>query len=92
MDFISLLKEKSVDRHARWAEAKKKVDSEPRYKAVESSAFREDYFREYCRMVKEERKKEKDAKDKGSYHCLCRHNTLIHLFSLFTHYYPIAAM
>ncbi|XP_026318353.1 transcription elongation regulator 1 isoform X2 [Hyposmocoma kahamanoa] len=64
VDFISLLKEKAVDRHARWAEAKKKVDSEPRYKAVESSAMREDYFREYCRMVKEERKKEKDAKEK----------------------------
>lgn len=29
--------------------------------------MREDYFREYCRMVKEERKKEKDAKDKGLY-------------------------
>lgn len=80
MDFISLLKEKAVDRHARWAEAKKKVDSEPRYKAVESSAMREDYFREYCRMVKEERKKEKDAKEKGLYlHILLFISVDIHL-------------
>lgn len=65
MDFIALLKEKSVDRHARWQDAKKKVETDSRYKAVESSAFREDYFREYCKIVKEERKKEKDGKEKG---------------------------
>ncbi|XP_063371330.1 trichohyalin-like isoform X2 [Cydia amplana] len=63
-DFIALLKEKSIDRHARWADAKKKVDSEARYKAVESSTLREDYFREYCKIVKEERKKDKDQKEK----------------------------
>ncbi|XP_063631864.1 uncharacterized protein LOC134803087 [Cydia splendana] len=63
-DFIALLKEKSVDRHARWADAKKKVDGEARYKAVESSTLREDYFREYCKIVKEERKKDKDQKEK----------------------------
>ncbi|CAK1597607.1 unnamed protein product, partial [Parnassius mnemosyne] len=52
-DFIALLKEKSVGRHSRWAEIKKKVDLDPRYKAVESSTLREDYFREYCKLVKD---------------------------------------
>uniref|UniRef100_A0A2A4K6J8 Transcription elongation regulator 1 n=1 Tax=Heliothis virescens TaxID=7102 RepID=A0A2A4K6J8_HELVI len=62
-DFIALLKEKGVDRHSRWVEAKKKIDTDPRYKAVESSTMREDYFKEYCKLVKEERKKEKDGKE-----------------------------
>lgn len=56
-----------MDRHARWIDVKKKIDSDSRYKAVESSSLREDYFREYCKMVKEERKKEKDGKEKGEY-------------------------
>ncbi|CAH1641939.1 unnamed protein product [Spodoptera littoralis] len=64
VEFIALLKEKGVDRHSRWIDAKKKIDSDPRYKAVEGSNQREDYFKEYCKMVKEERKKEKDGKDK----------------------------
>ncbi|XP_068626057.1 transcription elongation regulator 1 isoform X2 [Battus philenor] len=63
-EFIALLKEKSVGRHSRWAEVKKKVDLDPRYKAVESSTLREDYFREYCKLVKDERKKDKDGKEK----------------------------
>ncbi|CAH0730694.1 unnamed protein product, partial [Brenthis ino] len=63
-DFIALLKEKNVDRRARWVDIKKKIDSDARYKAVESSTMREDYFREYCKIVKEERKKEKDGKEK----------------------------
>ncbi|XP_028161044.1 transcription elongation regulator 1-like [Ostrinia furnacalis] len=65
VDFIALLKEKAVDRHARYPEVKKKIDSDARYKAVESSSVREDYFREYCKLVKEERKKEKDGKEKA---------------------------
>lgn len=64
-DFIALLKEKAVDRHARWPDVKKKVDSDPRYKAVESSTLKEDYYREYCKLVKEQRKKDKDIKEKG---------------------------
>ncbi|XP_039762270.1 transcription elongation regulator 1 isoform X6 [Pararge aegeria] len=63
-DFIALLKDKAIDRHSRWVDTKKKIDSDARYKAVESSTLREDYFREYCKMVKDERKKEKDGKEK----------------------------
>ncbi|XP_052745903.1 transcription elongation regulator 1 isoform X3 [Bicyclus anynana] len=63
-EFIAMLKDKSIDRHARWVDAKKKIDTDARYKAVESSTLREDYFRDYCKMVKDERKKEKDGKEK----------------------------
>lgn len=60
-DFISLLREQSdIDRHSRWSEAKKKIDSDPRYKVVESSTTREDWFREYQKVLKEERKREKE--------------------------------
>ncbi|CAK1556005.1 unnamed protein product [Leptosia nina] len=63
-DFIQLLKDKNADRHSRWVEVKKKIDLDVRYKAVESSSLREDYFREFCKALKDERKKEKDGKEK----------------------------
>lgn len=60
-DFFALLREHSdIDRHARWSDVKKKLDSDPRYKAVESSTHREDLFREYCKILKEEKKKAKE--------------------------------
>lgn len=60
-DFFALLREHSdIDRHSRWSDVKKKIDSDSRYKAVESSNHREDLFREYCKMLKEEKKKAKE--------------------------------
>lgn len=51
-DFILLLKEQSdLDRHSRWSETKKKIDSDPRYKAVDSSSRREDWFRDYVKNL-----------------------------------------
>lgn len=74
-DFFSLLKEhQEIDRHSRWSDVKKRLDSDPRYKAVDSSATREDWFREYQKVLKEERKrdkekdrerKDKDRRDRG---------------------------
>uniref|UniRef100_A0A1Y1K130 FF domain-containing protein n=2 Tax=Photinus pyralis TaxID=7054 RepID=A0A1Y1K130_PHOPY len=56
-----MLREHSdIDRHARWSDVKKKVDSDSRYKSVESSGQREDWFREYCKILKEEKKKAKE--------------------------------
>jgi Mg-chelatase subunit ChlI len=56
-----MLREHSdVDRHSHWADVKRKVDSDARYKAVDSSGQREDWFREYCKMLKEEKKKAKE--------------------------------
>ncbi|KAF5276039.1 hypothetical protein FQA39_LY00835 [Lamprigera yunnana] len=60
-DFFLLLREHSdIDRHARWSDVKKKLDSDSRYKAVESSGQREDWFREYCKLLKDEKKKAKE--------------------------------
>ena len=67
-DFISLLKEhKDIDRHSHWSDCKKKLESDWRYRCVESASAREDWFRDYVRNLKEERKKEKD-KDKDHRH------------------------
>ncbi|XP_044756362.1 transcription elongation regulator 1-like isoform X2 [Coccinella septempunctata] len=60
-DFFVLLREHSdIDRHSYWGDVKRKLDSDARYKAVESSGQREDWFREYCKMLKEEKKKAKE--------------------------------
>lgn len=60
-DFIALLREQSdVDRHSRWSDVKKKVSSDPRYRAVDSSVQREDFFIEYCKILKDEKKKNKE--------------------------------
>uniref|UniRef100_A0A1B6DZ77 FF domain-containing protein n=2 Tax=Clastoptera arizonana TaxID=38151 RepID=A0A1B6DZ77_9HEMI len=60
-DFMAMLREQSdIDRHSRWSETKKKIDSDPRYKAVESSTTREDWFREYVKILKDERKRDKE--------------------------------
>jgi len=51
-DFLELLKETSdLDRHSRWSDVKKKLDSDPRYKAVDSSTRREDLFKDYIRTI-----------------------------------------
>lgn len=62
-----MLREHSdIDRHSHWSDVKRKVDSDARYKAVESHGQREDWFREYCKILKEEKKraKEKDKEHK----------------------------
>jgi len=51
-DFLELLKETAeLDRHSRWSDVKKKLDSDPRYKAVDSSTRREDWFKDYIRSI-----------------------------------------
>lgn len=45
-----MLKEADIDRYSRWSDVKRKVDSDPRYKVVESGVQREDWFRDY--MIK----------------------------------------
>lgn len=58
-----MLKENpDIDRHTRWSEIKKKIDSDARYKAVDSSLQREDWFREHIKRLKEERKREKEGR------------------------------
>merc|ERR1719295_2247025 len=63
-EFVALLKEKSdlVDRHAHWSDVKKELESEDRYKAVESSTQREDWFLDYVHILKDEHRREKEKK------------------------------
>jgi len=54
-DFMQLLKETTeIDRSSRWSEIKKKIDSDSRYKAVDSSSRREDWFKDYIRTLEKE--------------------------------------
>ncbi|KAL5022911.1 hypothetical protein ScPMuIL_002066 [Solemya velum] len=54
-DFIQLLKSvKSIEKNSRWSDIKRKIDSDPRYKAVDSSSRREDWFRDYLKNVEDE--------------------------------------
>lgn len=62
---MDLLREHSeIDRHTRWSDFKKKIDSDHRYKMVDSSSLREDYFREFIRMLKDERRHKEKEKSK----------------------------
>ncbi|XP_025202962.1 transcription elongation regulator 1-like [Melanaphis sacchari] len=66
--FIKLLKEHTeIDRHTRWSEIKIKLKHDSRYKAVDSSTLREDFFNDYIRILKDERKKEKERKRNEKY-------------------------
>ncbi|CAH8576256.1 unnamed protein product [Schistosoma haematobium] len=52
IDFFNLLKEqKSINRYTHWTDVKRKLDTDPRYKAVDSSSKREDWFREFIRKL-----------------------------------------
>jgi transcription elongation regulator 1 len=62
-DFFELLRENSeIDRHTHWMDIKKKLDKDPRYSAISDSVLREDYFYDYIKILKEERKKKKAKK------------------------------
>ena len=64
-DFMALLKEtEAIDRHSHWSEVKKTVDADPRYKAVESSSQREDWFLDHVHDLKEVHRREKEKKRK----------------------------
>lgn len=53
-NFFKLLKETSgIDRHTRYSDIKKKINSDPRYEAVESSSRREEWYKEYIRNLSE---------------------------------------
>ncbi|KAJ9595283.1 hypothetical protein L9F63_027333, partial [Diploptera punctata] len=65
-DFVSLLREHTdIDRHSRWSDVKKRVDTDARYKAVESSSAREDWFQiKDENMNNSEDEREKEIRDK----------------------------
>uniref|UniRef100_A0A5S6QRT7 Transcription elongation regulator 1 n=1 Tax=Trichuris muris TaxID=70415 RepID=A0A5S6QRT7_TRIMR len=54
-DFFELLKEQQhVKKRSRWSEVKKTIAQDARYRQVESSSMREDWFREYCKSFPSE--------------------------------------
>ena len=53
-------------RHSRWSDVKKKLDSDSRYKNVDSSGLREDYFLDFIHDLKDEHKKKKKDKKRSS--------------------------
>ncbi|VDL19976.1 unnamed protein product [Hymenolepis diminuta] len=63
-DFIALLKEhKSISRRSHWSDVKRKIDSDSRYRAVESSSRREDWFREYIKKLDDSKESEKASRE-----------------------------
>lgn len=51
-DYTSLLKEaKYLHRNSSWSESKKLLENDSRYKAVDSSSKREDWFRDYIKTL-----------------------------------------
>lgn len=69
-----LREHKDIDRHSHWSECKKKLETDWRYRVVESASTREDWFRDYVRILKDERKREKE-KDKDHRHREKDHKT-----------------
>lgn len=60
--YIQMLKElKSLHRHSSWTDTKKLIENDSRYKAIESSSRREDYFRDYCKSLEEKSQMEHDG-------------------------------
>ena len=50
--FLELLKETSdLDRSSRYSDVKRRIDGDARYKAVDSSTRREDWFKDYVRTL-----------------------------------------
>jgi len=52
VDYLTMLKEMTnLSRHSSWTKTKEKLASDSRYKAVESSSKREDWFRDYIKYL-----------------------------------------
>ncbi|XP_073830880.1 uncharacterized protein [Musca autumnalis] len=65
-DFIEMLRERgdSIDRHCRWHDIKKKFEMDSRYRAVENSMYREEYFHDFLRIMKEEKRRREREREK----------------------------
>lgn len=50
-DFFELLTDYHVDGQQRWSKVKEKMETDPRYKAVETSAVREELFKNYVERL-----------------------------------------
>uniref|UniRef100_A0A803VUF9 Transcription elongation regulator 1 n=1 Tax=Ficedula albicollis TaxID=59894 RepID=A0A803VUF9_FICAL len=67
MDFFELLANHHLDSQSRWSKVKDKVETDPRYKAVDSSSQREDLFKQYIEKIAKnlDSEKEKELERQG---------------------------
>ncbi|KAH8277525.1 hypothetical protein KR026_012438, partial [Drosophila bipectinata] len=62
-DFLDMLRERhDIERHTRWYDIKKKLESDARYRMVDSM-YREEYFEDYLHIMKEEKRKEREQRE-----------------------------
>ncbi|KAH8380690.1 hypothetical protein KR009_002199 [Drosophila setifemur] len=62
-DFLEMLRERhDIERHTRWYDIKKKLDSDSRYRLVDSM-YREEYFEDYLHIMKEEKRKDRELRE-----------------------------
>ncbi|XP_052006164.1 transcription elongation regulator 1-like isoform X1 [Xyrauchen texanus] len=59
-DFFELLSDYHVDGQQRWSKVKEKMETDPRYKAVETSAAREELFKSYVERLAKNPNSEKE--------------------------------
>ncbi|NP_938171.2 transcription elongation regulator 1a [Danio rerio] len=60
LDFFELLSDYHVDIQQRWSKVKEKLETDPRYKAVETSAAREEFFKNYVERLAKNPSAEKE--------------------------------
>lgn len=71
-DFFDLLSEQHMEGSQRWSKVKERLETDPRYKAVESSALREELFKQYMEKqaksvdIEKERELERQARIEAS--------------------------
>ncbi|KAL7885723.1 hypothetical protein AOLI_G00060180 [Acnodon oligacanthus] len=59
-DFFELLSDHHVDGQQRWSKVKEKMETDPRYKAVETSAAREELFKSFVEKLTKNLNSEKE--------------------------------
>ncbi|KAM9470403.1 transcription elongation regulator 1a isoform 2-T2 [Clarias gariepinus] len=59
-DFFELLSDHHVDGQQRWSKVKEKMETDPRYKAVETSAAREELFKSFVEKLAKNSNTEKE--------------------------------
>ncbi|GFO13671.1 transcription elongation regulator 1, partial [Plakobranchus ocellatus] len=65
IDFLKLLKETpGIERNSKWSDVKKKINSDPRYDAVDSSSRREDWFKDYVKNLDEATSEDDERKER----------------------------
>uniref|UniRef100_A0A1A8RQC1 Transcription elongation regulator 1 n=1 Tax=Nothobranchius rachovii TaxID=451742 RepID=A0A1A8RQC1_9TELE len=71
-DFYDLLSEQHIEGSQRWSKVKDRIETDPRYKAVESSALREELFKQFLEKqaknvdIDKERELERQARIEAS--------------------------